>query len=224
MCDTEDLLLLATEKAKSVKRRTTITELVFVWSLCSVCISVTKSKVVTLKRFTLFAVVIARSRKISVLYHEFSISYHSTWWSYFPDSSDTKDYALKQIEGTGISMSACREVAVCKKQLAYNSVQYCFPPVLLIPATQRIGSCERHFSQESISLSRWQEGLASLWLCRTWSLGEWTFSAQVAIKSLPLSSSSLPLTPSPPRPLTPSLPPAHNQVPQSHQGREEATH
>lgn len=30
----------------------------------------------------------------------------------FPVSSDTKDYALKQIEGTGISMSACREVAV----------------------------------------------------------------------------------------------------------------
>ena len=29
-------------------------------------------------------------------------------------SSDTKDYALKQIEGTGISMSACREVAVSK--------------------------------------------------------------------------------------------------------------
>lgn len=30
----------------------------------------------------------------------------------FLRSSDTKDYALKQIEGTGISMSACREVAV----------------------------------------------------------------------------------------------------------------
>lgn len=26
--------------------------------------------------------------------------------------SDPKDYALKQIEGTGISMSACREIAV----------------------------------------------------------------------------------------------------------------
>lgn len=25
---------------------------------------------------------------------------------------DDKDYALKQIEGTGISMSACREIAV----------------------------------------------------------------------------------------------------------------
>lgn len=28
------------------------------------------------------------------------------------DGSDTKDYALKQIEGTGLSMSACREIAV----------------------------------------------------------------------------------------------------------------
>lgn len=27
-------------------------------------------------------------------------------------SSDTRDYALKQIEGTGLSMSACREIAV----------------------------------------------------------------------------------------------------------------
>jgi hypothetical protein len=27
-------------------------------------------------------------------------------------SSDTREYALKQIEGTGISMSACREIAV----------------------------------------------------------------------------------------------------------------
>ncbi|GCB67677.1 hypothetical protein scyTo_0010284 [Scyliorhinus torazame] len=28
------------------------------------------------------------------------------------DGKDDKDYALKQIEGTGISMSACREIAV----------------------------------------------------------------------------------------------------------------
>lgn len=30
---------------------------------------------------------------------------------------DDKDYALKQIEGTGISMSACREIAVRSAQL-----------------------------------------------------------------------------------------------------------
>uniref|UniRef100_A0A8C6V5E7 Uncharacterized protein n=1 Tax=Naja naja TaxID=35670 RepID=A0A8C6V5E7_NAJNA len=28
------------------------------------------------------------------------------------DGKDEKEYALKQIEGTGISMSACREIAV----------------------------------------------------------------------------------------------------------------
>lgn len=28
------------------------------------------------------------------------------------DGSDPRDYALKQIEGTGLSMSACREIAV----------------------------------------------------------------------------------------------------------------
>jgi len=28
------------------------------------------------------------------------------------DGHDTREYALKQIEGSGISMSACREIAV----------------------------------------------------------------------------------------------------------------
>lgn len=32
---------------------------------------------------------------------------------------DDKDYALKQIEGTGISMSACREIAVGTAQLTF---------------------------------------------------------------------------------------------------------
>ena len=31
---------------------------------------------------------------------------------FFFYSEDKRDYALKQIEGTGISMSACREIAV----------------------------------------------------------------------------------------------------------------
>ena len=42
MC-TEDLLILAMATVKSVKRCHTITELVVVWSVCSVCTSVTKS-------------------------------------------------------------------------------------------------------------------------------------------------------------------------------------
>lgn len=32
------------------------------------------------------------------------------------DGSDPRDYALKQIEGTGLSMSACREIAVSSPQ------------------------------------------------------------------------------------------------------------
>lgn len=31
---------------------------------------------------------------------------------FFVHRKDEKEYALKQIEGTGISMSACREIAV----------------------------------------------------------------------------------------------------------------
>ncbi len=35
---------------------------------------------------------------------------------------DDKDYALKQIEGTGISMSACREIAVSTSSFKCVSV------------------------------------------------------------------------------------------------------
>ena len=57
-------------KSEKVKRSTTITELVVVWNLCSVCTCVTKSKAVILyQHFMLFAIAIARSRKISELYY-----------------------------------------------------------------------------------------------------------------------------------------------------------
>uniref|UniRef100_A0A8C6Q1R9 Cyclin dependent kinase 8 n=1 Tax=Nothobranchius furzeri TaxID=105023 RepID=A0A8C6Q1R9_NOTFU len=36
------------------------------------------------------------------------------------DGKDDKDYALKQIEGTGISMSACREIAPSMTTFTYS--------------------------------------------------------------------------------------------------------
>lgn len=36
-------------------------------------------------------------------------------YSRFSASSDQKEYALKQIEGTGLSMSACREIALLRE-------------------------------------------------------------------------------------------------------------
>lgn len=33
---------------------------------------------------------------------------------------EQKDYALKQIEGTGLSMSACREIAVSTQYLSFT--------------------------------------------------------------------------------------------------------
>lgn len=36
------------------------------------------------------------------------------------DGSDNRDYALKQIEGTGLSMSACREIAVRDTYINFN--------------------------------------------------------------------------------------------------------
>jgi cyclin-dependent kinase 8/11 len=40
------------------------------------------------------------------------------------DGSDNRDYALKQIEGTGLSMSACREIAVSKKIFFFWDIEY----------------------------------------------------------------------------------------------------
>lgn len=53
-----------------------------------------------------------------------------------PDSElksrpDTKDFALKQIEGTGLSMSACREITVSLKKICsiivkLKKIVFCF--------------------------------------------------------------------------------------------------
>lgn len=39
-------------------------------------------------------------------------TYGHVYKAHRKEGTDTKDYALKQIEGTGLSMSACREIAV----------------------------------------------------------------------------------------------------------------
>lgn len=39
-------------------------------------------------------------------------TYGHVYKAHRKERNDTKDYALKQIEGTGLSMSACREIAV----------------------------------------------------------------------------------------------------------------
>lgn len=39
-------------------------------------------------------------------------TYGHVYKAHRKEENDKKDYALKQIEGTGLSMSACREIAV----------------------------------------------------------------------------------------------------------------
>lgn len=49
-------------------------------------------------------------------------TYGHVYKAHRKEENDKKDYALKQIEGTGLSMSACREIAVsiqCKSSLKY---------------------------------------------------------------------------------------------------------
>lgn len=45
-------------------------------------------------------------------------TYGHVYKAHRKEGKDTKDYALKQIEGTGLSMSACREIAVSVFELA----------------------------------------------------------------------------------------------------------
>lgn len=51
-------------------------------------------------------------------------TYGHVYKAHRKEGNDTNDYALKQIEGTGLSMSACREIAVCL--LIYSFTLICF--------------------------------------------------------------------------------------------------
>lgn len=42
-------------------------------------------------------------------------SYSQVYKAHKKEGNDNKDYALKQIEGTGLSMSACREIALLRE-------------------------------------------------------------------------------------------------------------
>lgn len=48
-------------------------------------------------------------------------TYGHVYKAHRKEGNDTKDYALKQIEGTGLSMSACREIAVSINKIRCHS-------------------------------------------------------------------------------------------------------
>lgn len=73
------------------------------------------------------------------------------------DGSDNRDYALKQIEGTGLSMSACREIAVCLQKsfiLTYNYIVFHLVLNLLFSVTSRTKTSECHQLDPSIFVSQ----------------------------------------------------------------------
>lgn len=47
-------------------------------------------------------------------------TYGHVYKAHRKEENDKKDYALKQIEGTGLSMSACREIAVRNNQYSHS--------------------------------------------------------------------------------------------------------
>lgn len=105
----------------------------------------------------------------------------------FVCSEDKRDYALKQIEGTGISMSACREIAVsmwlsCKVagmgwgflSVLKNAwfILSCYGFCSLFAVVKGIEAHKCHHFTEGFSVPLWQEGVAFVWLCRAWFMGE----------------------------------------------------
>lgn len=77
-------------------------------------------------------------------------TYGSVYKAHRKEGNDTKDYALKQIEGTGLSMSACREIAV-------NSIPlgdpYCIPHDIFLPASPGTEARQCDQSDPGISLA-----------------------------------------------------------------------
>lgn len=51
-------------------------------------------------------------------------TYGHVYKAHRKEGTDAKDYALKQIEGTGLSMSACREIAVNLNEIFVNIFAY----------------------------------------------------------------------------------------------------
>lgn len=50
-------------------------------------------------------------------------TYGHVYKAHRKEENDKKDYALKQIEGTGLSMSACREIAVSSFNILSSKIQ-----------------------------------------------------------------------------------------------------
>ena len=74
--------------------------------------------------------------------------------------SDTREYALKQIEGTGISMSACREIAVSiLKTIIESLIRF---ELILITVITRIKTRKCDKPSEGVPLTRRQKSVASL--------------------------------------------------------------
>lgn len=50
-------------------------------------------------------------------------TYGHVYKAHRKEENDKKDYALKQIEGTGLSMSACREIAVSSFNILSSALE-----------------------------------------------------------------------------------------------------
>lgn len=111
----------------------------------------------------------------------------------------SKVYALKQIEGAGLSLSACREIAVSlwgtpsvlgigyltctcmwvtrdpdQRDLLRACLHpvMCFFPLHLSPAAAWVKARQYHQHAASLSLPHRSQGVATPGLCRAWPVGE----------------------------------------------------
>lgn len=90
---------------------------------------------------------LVKTRKRNLFLNLCTIVYYRVPESELKSRPDTKDFALKQIEGTGLSMSACREITVSsypKRQIPFLKMFFCFP------ASQRAQACQCDHSDKGI--------------------------------------------------------------------------
>lgn len=104
-------------------------------------------------------------------------TYGHVYKAHRKEENDKKDYALKQIEGSGLSMSACREIAVSIwLKTALGIVIVSFRALLKLPtllsrstisAIARAQTLECDQFNSCISVAYGSQSVAVIRLCRT---------------------------------------------------------
>lgn len=100
-------------------------------------------------------------------------TYGHVYKAHRKEENDKKDYALKQIEGTGLSMSACREIAVsfpsnlywtgCLNDQPGNRLNFFFSSIFSVVKRVEASECDKFDSRVFVAYG--SKSVAVIRLC-----------------------------------------------------------